>query len=58
MDAELAKSALGEVVSAVGRWREIAALHGVTSTERTRFQAVLDGGHEALGEAMSRLQNR
>ncbi|HMR50680.1 MAG TPA: HipA domain-containing protein [Arachnia sp.] len=44
MDAQQAQSALGEVASAVERWREVAARNGINSTEMLRFQAVFDGG--------------
>ncbi|MGB3763898.1 MAG: type II toxin-antitoxin system HipA family toxin [Ornithinimicrobium sp.] len=53
IDAQQAQSALGEVASAIERWRDVATLNGVISTEMARFQAAFEGGQKALVQAIS-----
>lgn len=55
VDAQQAQSALGEVASAIARWREVAARNGVIPTEMARFQAAFEGGQKALVQAISQI---
>ncbi|MHA6523369.1 type II toxin-antitoxin system HipA family toxin [Tessaracoccus sp. G1721] len=55
INAQQAQSVLGEVASAIERWREVAARNGVISTEMARFHAAFDGGHKALVQAISHI---
>ena len=55
MNARQAQSALGEVASAIDRWREVAARNGVIPTEMARFQAAFERGQQALVQALSQI---
>ena len=57
IDGQRAQSVLGEVTSAIGRWREVAARNGVIPTEMARFHAAFEGGHKALVQAILHTSN-